>query len=310
MPAPLPRQRRAHLGLGAFGLGTQLALGRRFSASRFWDEVRRYGATQFNSLGAMLPILFKQPPRPDDADNPVRLVLSAACPKEIWEPFEQRFGVEIVEFYGTVEGGLTFAGPDAPVGSIGKPLPINEMRVVREDDTDCAPNEIGEIVSRPASGVLVQYYKDEKATAEKTRGGWMRSGDLAYVDEGGWMWFVDRKKDVIRRRGENISSYEVEKILDEHPDILESAAFAVPSDVGEDEVMAALVLQPGATLDPLSVMEHCEERMAYFQIPRYLRVVDSLQKTGTHRAQKNPLREEGVTEDTWDREAAGYELKR
>lgn len=296
---------------GAFTLGTSIALSRRFSASRFWDEIRRYGATEFNALGAMLPILYKQPSRPDDADNPVRTVLSAACPKEIWEDFEKRFGVEIVEFYGTVEGGLTMAGPDAPVGSIGKPLPINEMRVVRDDDTQCNPGEVGELVSRPTGGgQLVTYYKNAQATAEKTRGGWLRSGDLAYVDSDGFFYFVDRKKDFMRRRGENISSFEVEKILNQHPAILESAVYAVPSDLGEDEVTAALVLALGVNFDPLDVIAHCDERMAYFQVPRYLRIVDELPKTETHRVQKATLRAEGVTQDTWDREAAGYELRR
>lgn len=297
---------------GAFGLGTRIALGRRFSASRFWDEIRRYGATQFNALGAMMPILYKQPPRPDDADNPVRLVLSAACPRDIWDGFEKRFGVDIVEFYGTVEGGLTMAGPDAPPGSIGKPLPINEMRVVRDDDTECAPGEPGELVSRPAGGgsASVSYYKDEKSSAAKTRGGWLRSGDLAYVDDDGWLWFVDRKTDSMRRRGENISSYEVERVLNRHPDVLESGVYAVASDVGEDDVMAALVLAEGAGFDPESILRHCEEHMAYFQVPRYLRVVEALPKTETHRVQKGPLRSDGVTPDTWDREAAGYELQR
>lgn len=296
---------------GTFGLGARLVLSPRFSASRFWDEIRHYGATQFNALGAMMPILYKQPPRPDDADNPCRIVLSAACPKEIWEDFEQRFGVSIVEFYGTVEGGMTMAGPEAPVGSIGKPLPTNEMRVVREDDTDCEPFEVGELISRPVGGKpTVQYYKNPDATAEKTKGGWLRSGDNAYFDDKGFLWYSDRKKDFMRRRGENISSFEVEKILNKHPDILESAVYAVPSELGEDEVMAALVMQPGATLDAHSIMAHCEENMAYFMVPRYLRVVDQFEKTGTHRVQKQSLREQAVSADTWDREEAGYELKR
>lgn len=296
---------------GAFGMGTKIGLGRRFSASRFWDEIRQYGATQFNALGAMIPILFKQPERPDDAANSVRIVVSAACPKDIWEPFEQRFGVEILEFYGTVEGGLTMAGTDAPPGSIGKPLPINEMKVVRDDDTECDAGEIGEIVSRPIGDMsFVTYYKNPKATEEKTRGGWLRSGDLAYRDEDGWLWFVDRKKDSMRRRGENISSFEVEKVINGHDSVLESAVYAVPADVGEDDVMASLVLQPDAKFDPVAIMQWCEERMAYFMVPRYLRVVDELAKTETHRVQKAGLREEGVTPDTWDRDAAGYELKR
>jgi len=296
---------------GAFGLGTRVALSPRFSASRFWDDVRRYGATQFNSLGAMMPILFKQPERPDDADNPCRVVLSAACPKEIWEAFERRFGVEIIEFYGTVEGGLSMAGPDAPVGSIGKPLPINEMRIVRDDDTECDPYEVGEIVSRPVGGPpTVEYYKNPDATAEKVRGGWMRSGDAGYADAEGYLWFADRKKDFLRRRGENISSFEVEKVLNDHPDVLESAVYAVPAELGEDDVMAALVVRAGATLDPEDLMRHCEKRMAYFMVPRYLRVVDELEKTGTHRVQKQGLRDQGVTDDTWDRDAAGYTLER
>lgn len=296
---------------GAFGLGTKIGLGRRFSASKFWDEVRKFGATQFNSLGAMIPILHKQPERPDDADNSVRLVVSAACPKDIWEAFERRFGVEIIEFYGTVEGGLTMAGADAPVGSIGKELPINEMKIVREDDTECDPDEVGEIISRPVGEFsFASYYKNPEATEEKTRGGWLRSGDLGYRDADGWLWFVDRKKDSMRRRGENISSFEVEKVINGHESVLESAVYAVPSEVGEDEVMASLVLQPGAELDPVDLTKWCEDRMAYFMVPRYLRVVDSLPKTETHRVQKAELRTEGVTDDTWDREEAGYELKR
>lgn len=296
---------------GAIGYGTRLVLGRRFSASRFWDEIRQSGATEFNALGAMIPILWKQEPRPDDADNPVRIVLSAACPKDIWRPFEERFGVQIVEFYGTVEGGLTMAGPDAPIGSIGKPLPINEMKIVDENDNELGPGEVGELIAKPVgAGSLVNYYKDKQATEEKTRGGWLRTGDYAYKDENGFLYFVDRKKDVIRRRGENISSYEVEQIVNEHPSVLESAAYAIKSDVGEDDVAVAIVLKEGAEFDPESIIRHCIDNMAYFQVPRYLRVVDGFEKTGTHRIKKTGLREEGVTEDTWDIEQTDIEVPR
>lgn len=296
---------------GAIGMGTRLVLGRRFSASRFWDEIRSSGATEFNALGAMLPILWKQDPKPDDADNPVRLVMSAACPKEIWRAFEERFGVTIVEFYGTVEGGLTMAGPEAPVGSIGKPLPINEMKIVDDDDNEVGPNEIGELIAKPmGAGSLVNYYKDAAATEEKTRGGWLRTGDYAYKDENDFLYFVDRKKDVIRRRGENISSFEVERTINEHPSVLESAAYAIKSDVGEDDVAVAVVLNEGATFEPESIIRHCIENMAYFQVPRYLRAVAGIDKTGTHRVKKTALRDEGVTADTWDIEASGIEVPR
>ena len=144
---------------------------------------------------------------------------------------------------------------------------------------------------------------------EKTRGGWIRSGDLAYKDEDGYFFFVDRKSDFMRRRGENISSFEVEKIINQHPQVLESAAYAMPSELGEDEVMVTIVLQPGARLQPTEIMQHCEAHMAYFMIPRYIRFVAALPKTGTERTMKYQLKAEGITPDTWDRETAGYTLQ-
>jgi crotonobetaine/carnitine-CoA ligase len=170
---------------------------------------------------------------------------------------------------------------------------------------------VGELIYRPATGSgLTEYYKNPEATAEKTRGGWIRSGDLAYQDDDGYFFFVDRKQDFMRRRGENISSFEVEKLINSHPQVLESAAYAIPSELGEDEVMVAVVLQPGAALDPLDLMQYCEVHMAYFMVPRYIRIVDALPKTGTERTMKYQLKSQGVTRDTWDREAAGYTLKR
>jgi crotonobetaine/carnitine-CoA ligase len=170
---------------------------------------------------------------------------------------------------------------------------------------------VGELIYRPTSGAaLTEYYKNPAATAEKTRGGWIRSGDLAYQDEDGYFFFVDRKSDFMRRRGENISSFEVEKIINSHPKVLESAAYAIPSELGEDEVMVAIVLQPGATLEPYELVQYCEAKMAYFMIPRYIRVMDFFPKTGTERTMKYQLKAAGVTPDTWDRQAAGYEISR
>jgi crotonobetaine/carnitine-CoA ligase len=170
---------------------------------------------------------------------------------------------------------------------------------------------VGDLIYKPAGGAaLTEYYKNPEATAEKIRGGWVRSGDLAYKDADGYFFFVDRKNDFMRRRGENISSFEVEKVINGHPHVLESAAYAIPSELGEDEVMVAIVLQPGAKLEPLELMQYCEEHMAYFMIPRYVRVVDELPKTGTERTMKYQLKSQGVTRDTWDCEAAGYTLKR
>ncbi len=293
---------------------TTVALAERFSASRFWQDVREYGATFTLFLGAMIPILHKQPPRPDDPANPLRVALSAAAPRTIWEEFERRFDVKIVELYSQTEGGFLLnadARAAGKVGSMGKPSAGFEMQVVDEQDRALPPGAVGELIYRPGGGsALTEYYKNPEATAEKTRGGWIRSGDLAYQDDDGYFFFVDRKNDFMRRRGENISSFEVEKIINSHPYVLESAAYAIPSELGEDEVMVAVVLQPGAALDPLELMQYCEEHMAYFMIPRYVRVVDAFPKTGTERTMKYQLKSQGVTRDTWDREGAGYTLKR
>jgi crotonobetaine/carnitine-CoA ligase len=293
---------------------TTVALTERFSASRFWQDVRAYGATYTLFLGAMIPILHKQPRRHDDHENPLRVALSAAAPRTIWEEFERRFDVKIVELYAQTEGGFLLnaeARAEGKVGAMGKPSAGYEMQVVDEQDRPLPAGAVGELIYRPAAGAaLTEYYKNPEATAEKTRGGWIRSGDLAYQDDDGYFFFVDRKNDFMRRRGENISSFEVEKILNSHPQVLESAAYAIPSALGEDEVMVAIVLQPGATLEPVELMQYCEARMAYFMVPRYVRVVDAFPKTGTERTMKYQLKSQGVTLDTWDREAAGYTLKR
>jgi len=289
----------------ALAMGLPLALSRRFSASRFWDEVRRYGATTFNALGAMIPILMKQPERPDDSDNPVRVVLSAACPASVWEKFEKRFALQIVEGYGAVDGGgfSTINTGDAPKGSIGKPQ--SPIRIVDDEGADVPPGEPGELLFQVDDATLrrVEYYKNEEASDAKIRDGWLHTGDLVYADEGGHLYFADRKTDSLRRRGENISSWEVERGIDRHPAVLESAVFGVPSDLGEDEVMAAVVLQEGETLPPEDLIRHCEEQMARFMVPRYIEFRDALPKTGTHRIQKSVLKREGVGPDTWDRES-------
>ncbi len=292
--------------------GLPFALERRFSASRFWDSIRRYGATTFNALGAMVPILMKQPERPDDADNPVRMVLTAACPAHLWEAFEKRFGVKIYEAYGAVDGGgvLIFNFGDAPVGSVGKVLNA-KWKLIDDDGNPVPQGEVGELVTRVPEGGSggVEYYKNPEATREKVRGAWIHSGDLFYADAEGNLFFVDRKSDSMRRRGENISSFEVENIVEKHPAVAECAAFGVPSELGEDEVMIWVRPKPGMELDLKDLMRHCAAEMAYFMVPRYVDVVDEIPRTGTLRVQKKEMKRRGVTERTWDREKEMPELK-
>lgn len=286
----------------------RLALGKRFSASNFWNDIRCYGATVFNFVGTMIPILYKQEPKGDDADNPVRLARGGGIAPKIWKDFENRFNLTLVETYGTTEGGSMWNMPGGKIGSIGKPPYFNEARIVDETDQELPQGKIGELIIRPRDleEKWVEYYKEPEATHEKIRGGWFRTGDLAYRDEEGWFFFVGRKKDAIRRRGENISASEVELVIMSHPKVLECACFGVPSELGEDDVMACIVPKPGMSLSPQEILPFCEKRMAYFMIPRYMEFVESLPKTPTERIEKYKLKATRPNENTWDREKSGF----
>ena len=305
---------QAHTALPAIRQNATMAIGASFSASRFWQEIRDHDATIFNSLAAMIPILCKQPPSPDDRDHRARLTACAATPKDVWREFEDRFGVRIIEGYGLTEtAGFCVANPpDAVrVGSIGKPMDFVEARIVDSQDRALGPDQRGEIALRGTQPhVLMEgYYKMPQQTEEALRGGWFHSGDMGYVDSEGYLYFVDRIKQSIRRRGENISSWELEKIVNAHPKVLESAAVGVPSELGEEEVKVVIVPRPGVSIDPIEIMEWCEQRMAYFMIPRYVEFREMLPKTATERVEKYKLKQEGVG-TAWDRQAAGYQLKR
>ncbi|WP_287155253.1 AMP-binding protein [Candidatus Solincola tengchongensis] len=285
--------------------GAQVALGVRFSASRFWDEIRRHGATTFNGLGAVMPILMKQPPKPSDRDHRVRFILSAGCPADMWEDFERRFGVRIFEGYGAVDGGgvlITNFGT-APVGSMGKPLNAR-CRIIDDRGNDVPPGTPGELIcwvgERKGS---VEYYKNPEATSDKVRDGWLYTGDLVYADEKGYIYFLGRNTESMRVKGENVSAYEVEQAILKHPDVLECAVYAVPSELAEDEIMATVVPVEGKALDPSSMPAFLSDKLAKFAIPRYWRVVEELPKTETHRVIKKELERMGVTPDTYDARA-------
>jgi crotonobetaine/carnitine-CoA ligase len=294
--------------------GARMVLAERFSASRFWDDIRSYGCTEFNYIGGIIPIIFKADPKPDDADNPLRIMMGGGAPPHIWDAFEQRFGLKLVEGYGMSEIGLPLMNTlkESRKQTCGKSRHDYMVKVVDDNGMEVGPNTPGELLLRTTKPycMLLEYYKMPDKTVEAWRDLWFHTGDYLYYDEDGYFHFVDRKKDALRRRGENISSYEVEKSITSHPAVLEAAAVAVKSELGEDEVMVCLTLKPGKTLTPEELIAYCEERIAYFMIPRYLRFMDALPKTPTERVQKYQLREEGVTPDTWDREKAGYKLKR
>ncbi|MFX0188871.1 MAG: AMP-binding protein [Candidatus Hodarchaeota archaeon] len=310
--------------LSAYFAEVPLILGKRFSASRHWDICRKYGVTTFNALGAMIPILMKQPEGANDRDHKVKTIGSAACPKELWVAFEERFGVRISEGYGATDGGgfmLTSGGrDDVPVGSMGRPLP-GVIAEVMDDKGMILPDseKVGELVflvpERELKQREVKYYKDEESSKSLILKGadgqlWFHTGDLAYKDKDGWFFFVDRKKDSIRRRGENIAPFSIEKIINLHDKVLESAAYGVKSELGEDEVMVAVVLKSGESMTPEELLDFCQDKMAYFMIPRYIDFVDKLPKSEVHRILKHFLKERGITPNTYDREKEGYVIKR
>ncbi|MFO7963211.1 MAG: AMP-binding protein [Desulfobacterales bacterium] len=296
-----------------------VVLSKRFSASRFWDIIRKYGVTNFNLLGSMPQFLLKQPEKENDRDNRVWRVNTAACPRELIVKFENRFGVKVYEGYGAVDGGgfmlKTFGLEDVPVGTMGKADPGVTAEVMGEDGRILPPGEVGELVFLVPEEELesrkVVYYKDERSSAERIREDasgrkWFHTGDLATRDENGWFFFVDRKKDAIRRRGENIAAWSIERVINQHEKVLESAAYGVKSEeYAEDEIMATVVLKPGEVLKPEELLAFCRNKMADFMLPRYVEFVDKLPKSEVHRIMKRFLKERGVTPATWDREKNG-----
>ncbi len=302
--------------LTAMGGGCAVGLDKRFSASKFWDRCRFYKATTYNLLGAMIPILMKQPEKPNDRDHNVKRIVTSACPADLWEKFERRFGVEIWEGYGAVDGGgiLIMNIGNAPKGSIGKPFGA-KCRLVQDDGTDAPTGERGELWIQARKGNnksdgSVEYYKNEEATEKKVKDGWIRTGDYLYEDEKGFMYFVGRDSESMRRRGENVSTYEVEVEINKHPTVQECAVYGVPAELGEDDVMCSLIEAPEKTADPKELIKFLDDKLAYFAVPRYWRITDELPKTGTHRVIKSQLQELGVTDDTFDAEKEGVAAKK
>ena len=299
--------------------GCRLVLARSFSASRWLDDVRRCGATVTNTLGVMTEFIYRQPPRAEDRDHRLRVVVAVPIAPEWGEAFQQRFNTKLLEVYGMTECNIpTYMPYDEGLrdNSCGKVLDEwFEMAIVDPDtDEELPPDTVGEMVVRPKEPwvFMAGYHAMPEKTVEAWRNFWFHTGDAGRRDAEGYFYFIDRMKDCIRRRGENISSYEIEQVLNDHPAIAESAAVAVKSSFagGEDEVKACVLLRPGTQLQPEKLLDYCQERMPYFAVPRYVEFINDMPKTPTEKLRKHVLREAGVTPATWDREAAGYVVKR
>ncbi len=270
----------------------RIAMTPRFSVSRFFDECREAGATQIHFLGGILQMLLSRPPSARDRDHVVRVAWGGGAPPGAWRAFEARFGVQVRESYGMTEASsLTSINTDARFATVGRPAPWFEVRIAAADGTALAPGERGEILVRGREPGLITpgYFRNPEATARALRDGWLHTGDLGCLDGDGYLVFLGRLKDCIRRRGENVSAWEIEHVVDAMPEVAESAAIGVPSDLGDEEIKLVVKPVDGARLDPRRVFRWCEERLAPFQVPLYLEVVDGFEKTGTQRIRKETL---------------------
>jgi carnitine-CoA ligase len=297
--------------LGIF-FDVTIALVPRFSASRFWEDVRHYKATHIHHLGGILSILMKQPPRPDDADNPVRVAWGAGAPARIRQQFAERFRVKVTESYGMTEcSSITTANSEgAPEGGVGTPMPYFEVRIADDDGKELGSGQMGEILVRETEPgfIMKGYFRNCEATERALKGGWMHTGDLGSLDEAGNYHYLGRKKDSLRRRGENVSAWEVERVLLTHPQVEECAVVGVDTDVGEQDIKVYVKSVAGSPPDPLGIIQWCEARLAYFQVPRYVAFVESFAKTPTERVRKETLSKQA--DGAWDLEKSGYKLKR
>ena len=293
--------------------GGSIAVMENFDTARFWPFVRQTQTTAAFLLGVMATFLLKQEPSPEDRDHSLRLAFMVPMTEAAGQ-LHERFGIDIYTIFNMTEISSPIVSDPNPTkrGTCGRKRDGVEVRLVDENDCEVAVGEIGEMLVRTDRpwGMNSGYYKNPEATAAAWRNGWFHTGDCFRRDDDGYFYFVDRRKDAIRRRGENISSFEVEAEVVAYPAVREAAAFGVPSELSEDDVMIAVAPVAGQTIDPAALTHFLVERMAYFMVPRYIRILDELPKTPSAKVQKHLLRAEGVTGDTWDREAAGIRVKR
>ncbi len=294
--------------LGTLWKGATFVLAENFSASRMWNWTRQYRANKVVMLLALTTILYNRPPQPDDADNPVELVVAGGAPKGHYRDFETRFGVHLQTLYSLSESPLALMGvlDEAVVdGAVGVPMIpdwpglTNQVRIYDEQDKELPPGQTGQIVLRNQA-LMKHYYKNPEATTEGLEGGWLHTGDRGRKDERGWVYFLGRDKDVIRKKGENISAVEVENVLAQAPGVIEAAVLGVspPDAVGEEEIMAFVVRQPAEDEKWQALISHCQASIADFKVPRFWLDMEDLPKNATNRVVKKLLSDREDPEST------------
>ncbi|MCG8333121.1 MAG: AMP-binding protein [Proteobacteria bacterium] len=281
----------------ALTTGTKAVFSSKFTKSRTWDICRKYGCTSFSLLGGMMAGIFNEPETETDADNPVNTVISAGTPKAIWKDFEQRFGLKVLEWYGAVEGGFSFKPPGkGPIGSFGKPLPgMMHFKVVNEQDEEVPAGETGELIMKMMKGeTKVDYLGKPEASEEKTRGGWLRSGDMVHKDQDGWFFFDYRKGSELRRAGDFIQPDHIESVIGKLTGVSEVCVYGIPAASGapgESDLVAAVSAFEGERINPQDIFNQCRENLEPNSIPGFLQVVPEIPKTISEKALDRVLKE-------------------
>ena len=281
-----------------------LALVEHFSASRFWQQVSHYGASHIHFLGGILQILLKQPPSPLDRTHGARIAWGGGCPREVWRPFEERFGLQIRECYGMTEcSSITTYNDNGTVGSVGKPAPWFSVTLTDANGIPVPTGERGEIIVQTSlPGAITRgYLSNPEATARALRGDAFHTGDLGSFDSDGNMYFHGRMTDNVRVRGENVSAMEVEQVAAKHPAVEDCAMIGVAAEIGEQEIKLFVKRKAGATLAPQELSGWLAERLAPYQNPRYIVMVDDFERTASQRIMKHRLGT--LSAITWDRRA-------
>ncbi|ESS11779.1 MAG: acyl-CoA synthetase (AMP-forming)/AMP-acid ligase II [uncultured archaeon A07HR60] len=291
--------------LGAAAAGAEVVIREKFSSSNWWDWCREYGITEFNAMGSMLKMLDNVDETDADGDNPVDLVFSAGTPPDLIESFERRFNTRVVEGYSLTEDPLLILNPTDPqkrrIGSIGLPPAEKTVQVVDDTGEQLPAGETGELVMH-CPAVMNGYHDQPQQTTDAIVDGWFHTGDYGKIDDDGFVYFIDRKKDIVRRGGENISSYEVEGVIKALDAVAEVAVIPSPDEFYSEVVKAVIRIEPGHDLAPEDVIDRCKPHLAEFKIPRYIEFVEEFPYTPTGKVQKAQLREQPASSDQWDRE--------
>ncbi|HZU46316.1 MAG TPA: AMP-binding protein [Mycobacterium sp.] len=299
-------------------VGGTTVLAPAFHPSEVWDDVRACVAAGFAGAGAMVSMLWNQPPDPGDAQLPLRFISAAPIDAAIYRDIEKRYGCRIVTMYGLTEAfpvAVKGVADEGVPGTSGRPNPSFDVRILDTDGSPLPAGKAGEIACRARyPHVMSEGYVapplEKPGLRVDRHPAWFRTGDLGVLDDDGNLTYLDRVKDSLRRRGENVSSVEVESIVMRHPAVLEAAVVGVPSELGEDDILLIVTLHPNATLEHAELLDFCADRMPYFCVPRYVEIVNDLPRTVIGRVRKDILRGRGVGPNAWDRESHGYVVSR